>query len=110
MRVLIAVLALACSSVAFAAETYATQWAGQNEKYYLASGQSGYLNRTVKIYLSEGFGENRAVCAGIRYYGDNCVGRGSTATYSYKATLVESEPYLHNHDEENGYFKGWWYE
>ena len=91
-----------------AAAAFAVEWAGNG--YYLASGPNGFLNHTVHIYLSEGLGENRAVCAGIRGYGDTCVGRGSVASYSYKATVVESEPYLHNHDTEAGYFHGWWYE
>ncbi len=91
----------------FVAAASAIEWAGNG--YYLASGQSGYLNRTVTIQASSGKGENRAVCAGIRYYGYQCVGRGSTASY-IEPYPVFSEPYLHNHDAEGGYFHGYYLE
>jgi|ERR1039457_2374065 hypothetical protein len=93
--------------VLFVATALAVEWAGNG--YYLASGQSGYLNHTVTIQEASGRGENRAVCAGIRYYGDDCVGRGSTAAY-IEPYPVLSEPYLHNHDTEGGYFHGYYLE
>jgi opacity protein-like surface antigen len=104
-RVLVAVAVAICLGI-FAAAADAVQWAGNN--YYLASGQNGFLNHTVSIQISEGTGENRAVCAGIRSYGDKCVGRGAYAFFSLERK-VSSEPYLHNHDELGGYFFGWWY-
>jgi hypothetical protein len=90
---------------AAAAEEFKTyQWAGNG--YHLNSGQNGFLNR--KLFLNEaiGIGENRAVCAGIREVGDSCVGRGEYAFYHH--STVYSEPYLHNHDAEAGYFYGWY--
>ncbi len=93
--------------VVFVAAALAVEWAGNG--YYLSSGQSGYLNHTVNIQVSSGNGEDRAVCAGIRYYGDQCVGRGATAKY-VEPYPVLSEPYLHNHDYEGGYFHGYYLE
>ncbi len=90
----------------FAAQALATEWAGHG--YYLASGQNGFLNYKVNLYASEGLGEDRAVCAGIRYYEKSCVGRGAYAWYAL-SFYVSGEPYLHNHDPENGYFHGWYY-
>jgi hypothetical protein len=96
----------ATTAVAFfavAATALAIKWTGPN--YYLASGQNGFLNKTVIVQASFGKGENRAVCAGIRGYGDTCVGRGSIASY-IEPYAVLSEPYIHNHDTEAGYFIG----
>jgi hypothetical protein len=90
----------------FAAQALATEWAGNG--YYLASGQNGFLNYKVNLYASEGKGENRAVCAGIRSYGNSCVGRGYYAWYAL-SFYVYNEPYLHNHDTEGGYFHGWYF-
>jgi|GEM_PF-3509758 hypothetical protein len=99
-------IAVVCSCV-FAALALAarTEWAGNG--YHLASGQSGYLNHKVSLYLSEGKGEDRAVCAGIRSYEKSCVGRGSYALYDL-SFYVNGEPELHNHDGEAGYFHGWY--
>jgi hypothetical protein len=105
IRVLIVIAVLTCCG-AFAAQALATEWAGNG--YYLASGQNGFTNYKVNLYASEGKGENRAVCAGIRYYGNNCVGRGFYAWYPLPF-YVHGEPYLHNHDSEGGYSHGWYY-
>ncbi|MGP0102602.1 MAG: hypothetical protein ACLPUT_13415 [Solirubrobacteraceae bacterium] len=97
---------VAATTVAFFAvvvTALAINWTGSH--YYLSSGQNGFLNRTVIVQASFGKGENRAVCAGIRYYGLSCVGRGSIASY-IEPYAVLSEPYLHNHDTEGGYFVG----
>lgn len=104
-RTLFAVLATTLFLLV-AAAAFAVEWAGNH--YYLASGQNGFLNHTVSEYESVGVGENRAVCAGIRYIGNKCVGRGEVAYYRPSEELV-SEPYLHNHDTEGGYFHGYWY-
>jgi hypothetical protein len=106
---LIAVAALICASAVFAGPSQAVQWAGESAPYYLSSGQSGFLNESTELYASEGEGENRAVCAGIRGYGDNCTGRGHAVSYSDENKILFSEPYLHNHDTEGGDFKGWYY-
>jgi hypothetical protein len=106
LRMLMVTTVIACCCM-FAALALAgsTEWAGNG--YHLSSGQSGYLNHKVSLYLSEGKGEDRAVCAGIRYYEKSCVGRGSYAFYEL-SNYVDGEPELHNHDAEGGYFHGWY--
>jgi hypothetical protein len=106
IRALIVVAAVACLGVFGVAQAQAVEWAGNG--YYLASGQNGFLNHTVRLYASDGYGENRAVCAGIRGVGDTCVGRGYIAEFIL-AYDIESEPYLHNHDTEGGYFHGFYF-
>ena len=108
-----AVLAVLACSLVFVAVALAAfqnrQWAGQNQPYHLNSGQSGYLNVNVFLNEASGKGENRAVCAGINGFGDTCVGRGETARFGTKGIEVEGDPYLHDHDGEGGYFKGWFF-
>ena len=60
---------------------------------------------------SWGYGENRLACAGIREIGRTCaVNRGETVYYHTVNWIgVWSEPYLHNHDTEGGYFQGWYW-
>jgi len=106
IRLLIAVVAVVCLGVFGVAQAQALEWAGNG--YYLASGQNGFLNSSVYLYASDGYGENRAVCAGIRGVGDSCAGRGYIAEYVLSSD-VYSEPYLHNHDAEGGYFHGFYY-
>jgi len=105
----VAVLIAGLIFVAVAFAEYTTHhWAGNG--YYLASGQNGFLNSKVSLAESWGSGENRAVCAGIREIGDTCVGRGATAYYHTVNWIhVWSEPYLHNHDTEGGFFNGWYW-
>ena len=103
-RALIVVAAILCCAT-FAPSAQAAEWAGNG--YYLASGQNGFTNYKVNLYWSEGKGETRAVCAGIRGYGSNCVSRGYYAAY-WLSFYVNGEPYLHNHDAEGGYFRGWY--
>jgi hypothetical protein len=105
---LVVALTLSTASDAFAngwwneyGHTAQHHWAGNG--YYLASGQNGFSNYYVYVYTSEGEGENRAVCAGIRGVGSTCVGRGYTASYGTGAEWYK-EVYLHNHDTEGGYF------
>jgi hypothetical protein len=109
IRRLIMIAALACcgASAAFATQAQAVQWTGSG--YHLESGQNGFLNHTVKLEVSTGLGSNRAVCAGIRGYLEECAPRGSAASADLEK-VVSSEPYLHNHDSEGGYFEGWYYE
>jgi hypothetical protein len=106
LRMLILVGAVVCCAV-FAALALAsrTEWAGNG--YHLESGQNGFLNHKINFFLSEGKGENRAVCAGIRGVEESCVPRGSYAVYDLPF-YIEGEPYLHNHDPEGGYFHGWY--
>jgi hypothetical protein len=106
LRVLMLIAVVACCGV-FTALALAsrTEWAGNG--YYLSSGQNGFLNHKVNLYLSEGLGSNRAVCAGIRGIEESCVGRGAYALYDL-GYYVEGEPYIHNHDPEGGYFQGWY--
>lgn len=106
----LAVLACCLVSVAAAsAQEYETiHWAGNG--YYLSSGQNGFLNRTRAMNESWGKGENRAVCAGLRGIGETCGGRGSTPHFHTEGYIyVYLEAYLHNHDEEGGYFNGWYF-
>jgi hypothetical protein len=105
---IVAVLACCLALVATAFATFSRhQWAGNG--YHLESGQNGFLNHDVILDESQGKGENRAVCAGIRGIGDTCVGRGEEAVYGTKGIAVEAEPYIHNHDAEAGYFNAWYY-
>jgi hypothetical protein len=99
---------LAVVAIAFAGEDRERHWAGNG--YHLESAQTGWLNHKTGLDESWGRGENRAVCSGIGSIGQTCVNRGETAYYTtYEGIYVESEPYLHNHDGEAGYFNGWYW-
>lgn len=107
LRALILIAALASfGTIGVAAAQAEGLWAGNG--YFLASGQNGFLNHTVELEISTGIGNNRAVCAGIRGYADECAPRGSAASEDLEKR-VKSEPYLHNHDTEGGTFEGWWW-
>ena len=106
VALLVVAFCLAFSAVALAYTTH--QWAGNG--YHLNSGQNGFTNFVAAMNESWGSGENRAVCAGIREVGNNCVGRGSTAFFNTTGHIfVEAEAYLHNHDAEAGTFNGWYF-
>jgi hypothetical protein len=102
---------LAATGAAFlllVAVALAVEWTGAH--YHLNSGQSGFTNYNVIVQISSGRGENRAVCASIRGKGEiNCVGRGETASFIEPYPII-GEPFIHNHDAEAGYFKGYYLE
>jgi hypothetical protein len=109
---IVAVLAVFACCLVVVATAFAVDerrlWAGN--KYHLNSGQNGFLNYNVALDESQGEGEDRAVCAGIRGIGETCVGRGSEAVYeTVNGIYIEAEPYIHNHDTEAGYFFGWYW-
>lgn len=106
LSVLISVVALLCLGV-FAASAQAIEWAGNH--YFLASGQNGFLNHKVWLYAADGIGEGVASCAGIREVEKGCAGPWEVSGYTLSSD-VWSEPYLHNHDTANGYFKGYYYQ
>ncbi len=105
IRALIVVAAVAAFGTFASQASAKVHWAGNS--YHLESGQNGFLNHKVELFFSEGKGENRAVCAGIREIESNCVGRGSFALYTLPFYVI-GEPYLHNHDTEGGFFNGWY--
>lgn len=108
-NLIVVVAALACVGVFGVAQAGAEEWA--NENYHLASGQYGYLNRTVWVYASDVKAVNSAIgCAGIVGVGsmvcESSAGVGAGVTY-----LDEywSEPYIHNHSGWPDNFRGFWY-
>jgi hypothetical protein len=106
IRTLIVVAVVTCLGVFGVAEAQALEWAGNG--YYLSSGQNGFLNHSVYLYASNGYGEGVASCAGIRGYGNGCAGPNEISSYVL-AGDVYSEPYLHNHSTYGGYFKGYYF-